>query len=118
MRNAQPREIRFFQTSNGHEPFNEWFMSISDTTTQDRIEARLTRIRLGNFGDYRSVGEGVSELRLRFGAEYRIYFGEVDNAVVLLLCGGDKSSQRRDIQLAKTYCGNTRRETKEKNHEF
>ena len=103
MRNAQPREIRFFQTSNGHEPFNEWFRSIPDITTQNRIEARLTRITLGNFGDYRSVGKGVSELRLHFGAGYRIYFGEVDNKVVLLLCGGDKSSQRRDIQLAKTY---------------
>ena len=103
MRNAQPREIRFFQTSNGHEPFNEWFRSIPDITTQNRIEARLTRITLGNFGDYRSVGKGVSELRLHFGAGYRIYFGEVDNKVVLLLCGGDKSSQRRDIQLAQTY---------------
>ena len=103
MRHIHPREIRFFQTSNGREPFNEWFESIRDPTTQNRIENRLHRVALGNFGDCRSVGAGVSELRLHFGAGYRIYFGEVDNAVVLLLCGGDKSSQRRDILRAKTY---------------
>lgn len=103
MRHIHPREIRFFQTSNGREPFNEWFGSIRDPTTQNRIENRLRRVALGNFGDCRPVGGGVSELRLHFGAGYRIYFGEADNKFVLLLCGGDKSSQQRDIQLAKTY---------------
>ncbi len=77
--------------------------SIRDTNTQDRIQARLARLEDGNFGDCRSVGVGVFELRIHFGAGYRIYFGQVGNTIVLLLCGGDKSSQTRDIELAKTY---------------
>ena len=68
-----------------------------------RIQVRLTSVRTGNLGDHRSVGDGVWELRLDFGPGYRIYYGEVDNTIVLLRCGGDKSSQRRDIERAKNY---------------
>ena len=68
-----------------------------------RTQARLIAIETGNLGDRKSVGDGVWELRLDFGPGYRIYYGEVDNTVVLLLCGGDKSSQRRDIERAKNY---------------
>ena len=57
----------------------------------------------GNFGDYKSVGEGVFELRLHIGKGYRIYLAIVDDMIVLLLCGGDKSSQQRDIERAKTF---------------
>ena len=77
--------------------------SLRDPKTQTRIEARIERLESGNLGDYRSVGDGVFELRLQFGPGYRIYFGEVDNTIVLLLCGGDKSSQGRDIKRAKAY---------------
>ncbi|MDE0089386.1 MAG: type II toxin-antitoxin system RelE/ParE family toxin [Candidatus Poribacteria bacterium] len=98
-----PREVRVYQTSDGQEPFNEWLTSIRDIETQARIRARLERLEDGNLGDYQSVGEGVFELRIHFGAGYRIYFGQVGNTIVLLLCGGDKSSQRRDIERAKTY---------------
>ena len=103
MRNAHPRTIDFYQISNGHEPFTEWFLSIRDTSIRRRIQSRLIAIETGNLGDRKSVGEGVWELRLDFGPGYRIYYGEVDNTVVLLLCGGDKSSQRRDIERAKNY---------------
>ena len=103
MRDAHPRKLEVFQTSTGREPLNEWLASIRDTKTRTRIEARLDYLRTGNFGDCRPIGGGLSELRLAFGAGYRVYFGEVRNTVVLLLCGGDKSSQRRDIQRAKTY---------------
>ena len=68
-----------------------------------QIQRRVDRLEIGNFGDYRPVGEGVSELRLDFGPGHRIYFGEADNTTVILLCAGDKSSQTRDIARAKTY---------------
>ena len=103
MHETHPREIRVYQTSSGREPFNEWLISIRDIETQARIRARLERLEDGNLGDYQSVGEGVFELRIPFGAGYRIYFGQIDNTIILLLCGGDKSSQRRDIERAKTY---------------
>ena len=103
MRNAQVREIRAYRTSNGREPFTEWLISIHDRNMRNRIERRLDRIRFGNLGDCGSVGAGVFELRLHFGPGYRVYFGEVDDTIVLLLCGGDKSSQTRDIERAKRY---------------
>ncbi len=103
MQATYSRELQIYQTESGREPFNEWFNAIRDTQTQDRIQARLARLEDGNMGDCRSVGEGVSELRLHFGKGYRIYFGQIGNTIVILLCGGDKSSQKRDIEQAKTY---------------
>ena len=103
MHETHPREIRVYQTSSGREPFNEWLNSIRDTETQARIRARLERLEDGNLGDCQSVGEGVFELRIHFGSGYRVYFGQIDNTIILLLCGGDKSSQRRDIERAKIY---------------
>ena len=103
MRDTHSREIEYYYTPNGQRPFIEWLEAIQDIRTQDRIQARADRLKFGNFGDYRSVGDGVYELRLNFGPGYRIYFGQVGNTIVLLLCGGDKSSQARDIERAKTY---------------
>ncbi len=103
MHNTQPRELKFYRTPNGRQPFTEWFESIRDMKTQTRIRRQLTRLEVGNFGDCQSVGGGVFELRIHFGPGYRIYFGEISNTVLLLLCGGDKSSQPRDIERAKVY---------------
>ena len=103
MHNTQPRELEFYRTQNGREPFTEWFESIRDMKTQTRIRRQLTRLEVGNFGDCQSVGSGVFELRIHFGPGYRIYFGKISNTVLLLLCGGDKSSQPRDIERAKAY---------------
>lgn len=100
---THPRELQIYQTPNGREPFTEWLKSIRDQKIRTRIQARLDRLVDGNFGDCEPVGEGISEIRLHFGEGYRIYFGEVENIIVLLLCGGDKSSQKRDIERAKTY---------------
>lgn len=103
MRDVKPREIQYYRTSDGQSPFIEWLESIRNTNTQARIQARLERLEDGNLGDCQSVGDGVYELRIHFGPGYRIYFGQVGNTIVLLLCGGDKSSQTRDIQRAKIY---------------
>ena len=98
MRNTHPRKLEAYRTPNGREPFTEWFESLRDPKTQDRIQARLDYLKSGNFGDCKSVGEGILEMRIHFRAGYRIYFSEVGNTIVLLLCGGDK-----DINRAKTY---------------
>ena len=103
MRNTHPREIEIFPTQDGQEPFTKWLRSLGDQKTRGSIRKRLERLGDGNFGDCRSVGDGVFELRIHIGAGYRVYFGEVDRTIVLLLCGGDKSSQTRDIARAKTY---------------
>jgi putative addiction module killer protein len=97
-----PKQLIFYQTEKGDEPFNEWLDDL-DNSIRSRIQIRLDRVRLGNYGDYKSVGEGVNELRFFFGSGYRVYFAEVGNAVVLLLSGGDKSSQSKDVAKAQTY---------------
>jgi putative addiction module killer protein len=81
--------------------FETWFRGLADEQAQDRIVARLARIRLGNFGDVKAVGEGVSELRIDAGPGYRVYFVRRGAAVYVLLTGGDKGSQKRDIEAAK-----------------
>jgi len=97
------KQVIVYQTENGKEPFNDWLDSLKDAKTVARIISRLGRVELGNYGDAKGVGEGVRELRYTFGAGYRVYFAEVDNVIVLLLCGGDKSSQKRDIKAAQGY---------------
>jgi putative addiction module killer protein len=76
---------------------------LRDTKARNKIQLRLDRVKLGNLGDYRSVGEGVFEFRIDYGPGYRIYFGQVGLTIVLLLCGGDKSTQEQDIRKAKEY---------------
>ena len=103
MRVAQTKELQIYRTSSGREPVTEWLKSLRDLKTRTRIQARFDRIESGNLGDHKSVGDGIFELRFQFGTGYRIYFGEVDNTIILLLYGGDKSSQDRDIERAKAY---------------
>jgi len=98
-----PRNIQPYQDANGNYPFENWLTRLRDRTARVKIQARLDRLSLGNFGDSRFVGDGVYELRINYGAGYRIYFGQVGSRVILLLCAGDKGSQERDIQLAKFY---------------
>lgn len=78
-----------------------WFRSLRDRTARGLIVRRLERLELGNFGDTKSLGDGVHELRLKFGPGYRVYFSHRTGRIVLLLCGGDKGSQSRDIARAK-----------------
>lgn len=98
-----PRQVLVYAKENGKEPFTEWLYGLPDVIGRKRILTRLTRLQQGNYGDCEPVGDGVRELRLFFGSGYRVYFGEQGNTVVVLLCGGDKSSQSKDIEQAKTY---------------
>ena len=100
---AQPREIQNYLTAEGRSPFEEWLDSLRDMKARVKIEKRLQRVALGNLGDYRSVGEGVFELKIDYGPGYRIYFGQIGSTIILLLCGGDKSTQEQDIEKAKEY---------------
>lgn len=95
--------LRILVLRNGRAPFKEWLQSLRDIPTRARIQSRIDRLRLGNFGDCVSVGSGVFELRIHFGPGYRVYFGRYGAQVVLLLCGGDKSTQTRDIANAQRY---------------
>ncbi len=103
------RRLLLYQDSGGRRPFADWLMGLRDPSDQDRIPSRLNRVAAGLFGDVKPVGEGVMELRLMFGPGYRIYFGCEGDQVVLLLCAGDKSSQRRDIRKAKEFWADYRR---------
>jgi putative addiction module killer protein len=97
------QEVHVYTCSDGSEPFTQWLRGLRDGTTRNRIRQRIARVRLGNFGDTRSVGDGVYELRIHFGPGYRVYFGRCGDEVVILLCGGDKGSQDRDIERAREY---------------
>ena len=81
-------------------PFSQWLDSLKDTRTVAIVRARFNRMRLGNFGDCKSVGGGVEELRIDFGPGYRVYFGRDGALVVVLLCGGNKKSQAGDVVTA------------------
>jgi putative addiction module killer protein len=103
MKKTNHKILRNYETLSGKVPFLEWLNGLRDPITRLRIRRRLDRLELGNMGDCEPVGEGVSELRLFFGSGYRIYFAEQDDEIIILLCGGDKSSQQKDIKTAKTY---------------
>ncbi|AFZ27744.1 putative addiction module killer protein [Cylindrospermum stagnale PCC 7417] len=100
---ALPREIQRYITLDNKIPFDDWFNSLRDTKAKDKVIVRLERVKLGNLGDYRSIEQGVYELRIDFGPGYRVYFGQIGTTIVLLLCGGDKSSQQQDIRQALEY---------------
>ena len=97
------KQVIVYRTEKGKEPYVDWLDSLRDPATQRRIIRRVLRVQDGNYGDYKPLKDGVFELRLDFGSGYRVYFGEDGNKIVILLCGGDKSSQKRDIKTAKQY---------------
>ena len=96
------KTLVFYKTRDNKEPFNEWLVSFRDKTTQFRIQARLRRIETGNYGNHKRF-LGLLEIRLDFGKGYRLYCCEDGNELVVLLIGGDKSSQDKDIIKALMY---------------
>jgi putative addiction module killer protein len=80
--------------------FARWLDGLRDTRARARVQVRIERLAMGNPGDVKPVGEGVSELRIQYGPGYRVYFKQQGNALILLLAGGDKSTQKKDIRTA------------------
>jgi putative addiction module killer protein len=96
-------EVRQYQAVDGRTPIAEWLDRLRDPVVRARITARLDRLNVGLKGDWKSIGSGVCELRIDAGPGYRVYYAEDGAAIILLLCGGDKHTQVRDIERAHAY---------------
>lgn len=94
------REIRFFETKSGNVPFFDWYNSIRDKKIRLTVASKLRQIQNKDFKNYKSLSNGVLELRIFLGAGYRIYFGFKNNDVIVILTGGDKKSQFADVRKA------------------
>lgn len=110
---VKERDIEIYKQADGKKPYEEWLGGIKDGTSRARIRARIDKVATGNFGDFKSVGDGVSELRFTFGPGYRVYYGLDGEKIVLLLFGGDKSTQDKDIEKAKEYWKDYKERTNE-----
>jgi putative addiction module killer protein len=107
-------EIRRYVNAAGVDVFGEWFGALADRQAKARIRACLDRIGRGLFGDCEPVGEGVWELRVDWGPGYRVYYARAGQAILLLLCGGDKRKQQADISRAKDYWNDYKERTRPK----
>jgi len=94
--------VREYVEESGRIPFRDWLI-VLDKATRARVQARILRFESGNLGDHKDVGAGVLEARLDFGPGYRVYFGRKGRELVLLLLGGDKGSQKKDIKRAQEF---------------
>jgi putative addiction module killer protein len=97
------KELRYYRTEEGKEPFIDWLGSLKDRVGRAHITNRLNRVTLGNYGDCDPVGGGVYELKIHSGPGYRVYFSEQERTILLLLLGGSKRTQDKDIKKAKQY---------------
>ena len=96
-------EVKAYQDTAGCKPYADWLDSLTDNNTKARIVARVNRMTAGNFGDCKPLRDGVQELKIDFGPGYRVYLSKQGPVLVLLLYGGDKSDQNRDIERAIAY---------------
>ena len=102
-------ELRRYQLADQSTPVTDWLQALRDMRARALIEVRLRRVSAGNFGDCKTVGEGVSELRVDIGPGYRVYHARHGQTLVILLCGGNKASQQNDINRAKDYWADWKR---------
>jgi len=94
------KELIIYETKNGKALFEKWLEDLKDKKGRAKIRVQLDRLEQGNMGKCASVGQGVFELKINFGPGYRVYFGEDGETIIILLCGGEKSTQKKDIQKA------------------
>ena len=114
----RPKEILHHITSSGSDPYQRWYMRLKDQKTQIAISNRISRLRSGNFGDFKRlhkdpINYNSYELRIHYGPGYRVYFGVFQNDIVILLCGGTKGTQQRDIIRAQNYWNDFLKQMKE-----
>lgn len=102
-------QVEIYETEQGKQPFADWFNGLRDAKAQARVSTRIVRLRQGNFGDSKPVGEGVIELRVDYGPGYRVYIARDGEKLVILLSGSDKSDQKAAIKQAKAYWQDYRR---------
>jgi putative addiction module killer protein len=98
-------EMRYYVAADGRQPFAEWFAEL-ESVARAKVTRAIIRLEQGNFSSVKSVGEGVFEYRIDFGPGYRVYFGQDGPMLVILLTGGTKKRQQRDIDAAHTYWQN------------
>ena len=103
------KEARYYITATGRSPLIEWLEALKDIQGRAIIKVRIRRMEEGNWGSFKPIGQGVCELKIPFGPGYRVYFGEDGDRLIILLCGGDKGSQDRDITRAHRYWADYRR---------
>lgn len=103
MSEAVPRNVETYVTGDGRDVFQEWLNGLADQRARVLIDKTVAKVRLGNLGQHKSVGEGVQEIVLGYGPGYRIYFGEHGATLVILLCGSTKKRQGEAIKQAKRY---------------
>jgi putative addiction module killer protein len=96
-------EIRHYVSRSGKDEFDDWLSELADPRAQAKIATRIDRIAVGNFGDCKSLGNGLHEIRIDWGPGYRVYYAMVGRACVLLLCGGNKRKQLSDIARTAEY---------------
>ncbi len=96
-------EVQVYQNANGKQPFIAWLRGLKDRQARAQVRVRLARLQVGNYGDCKALGGGLFELRITHGPGYRIYLAKRGETWVLLLCGGDKHTQARDIERARRY---------------
>ncbi len=97
------RTVKYFTGPNGKSPAKEWLNTISDKLTSSIVFRRISAASIGQFGDHKFLGSGVFELRIHYGAGYRIYYGIYNDEVILILIAGSKKTQTNDIEKAKAY---------------
>ncbi|HOW88671.1 MAG TPA: type II toxin-antitoxin system RelE/ParE family toxin [Elusimicrobiales bacterium] len=105
---ARKRQVLHY-VSSGKDLFGDWLNSLADISARAAILKRIDRVEEGNFGDHKYLGTGVYELRIHHGPGYRVYYGEDGMNIVLLLCGGAKHGQKKDVVMACRSWANYRR---------
>ena len=95
--------VESYQTPDKKCLFSDWHDSLKDIKAKAKIDVCIARLRLGNLGDSKSLGDGVHEIRIDYGPGYRVYYGNDGKLLLILLCGGDKRKQNADIKAAKKY---------------